>query len=65
MNERAVLDVGVTANLATLPYISRAAWLQKLTLSLEVKNVNDASVYDSLNFPLPGRMFFVTLYALL
>jgi len=65
VNERAVLDVGVTANLATLPYISRAAWLEKLTLSLEVKNVNDASVYDSLNFPLPGRMFFVTLYALL
>lgn len=65
VNERAVLDVGVTANFAALPYVSRAAWLQKLTLSLEVKNVNDASVYDSLNFPLPGRMFFVTLYALL
>lgn len=65
VNQRAVLDVGATANLAELPWLRRAGWLEKLTLSVEVKNVNDASVYDALNFPLPGRMFFVTLYALL
>jgi iron complex outermembrane receptor protein len=63
VNQRAVLDLGLTANLTSLPALNRTPWLQRCTLSLEVKNVNDASVYDSLNFPLPGRMFFVTLYA--
>jgi iron complex outermembrane receptor protein len=65
VNGRAVLDLGVTANLTALPWLNRVGWLEKCTLGLEVKNVNDASVYDALNYPLPGRMFFVTLHAVL
>jgi hypothetical protein len=65
VNQRAVLDLGITANLTALPYVKKARWLDKCTLGFEVKNVNDASVYDALNYPLPGRMFFVTLHAVL
>lgn len=65
VNQRAILGLGLTANLRALPYLRNVSWLRKWTLGLEVKNVNDASVYDVLYYPLPGRMFFVTLRALL
>jgi iron complex outermembrane receptor protein len=65
VNQRAIIGVGLTANLRELPYLRSVSWLRKWTLGLEVKNVNDASVYDVLYYPLPGRMFFVTLRALI
>jgi iron complex outermembrane receptor protein len=65
VNQRAVLDLGITLNLTELPQLNEVDWLRKWTIGFEVKNVNDASVYDALNYPLPGRMFFVTLHALI
>jgi iron complex outermembrane receptor protein len=61
---RSIVDLGVTANVLSISPIERLHWFRKCTVSLEVKNVGDASVYDAQYFPLPGRMFFFTLYAL-
>jgi hypothetical protein len=61
---RSIVDLGVTANVLSICPIERLHWFRKCTVSLEVKNVGDASVYDAQYFPLPGRMFFCTLYAL-
>ena len=69
VNERVLLDLGVTLNLLSLPLLERLGSpgrgprLNKWTLTFEVKNATDASVYDSQYFPQPGRMFFVTLHA--
>jgi len=63
VNPRTVVDLGATLNLLALPGLKRAGCLKKWTLSLEVKNVGDVSAYDTVFFPLPGRMFFVTLLA--
>jgi len=65
VNPRTVVDLGATLNLLALPVLERAAWVSKWTLSFEVKNVGDVSAYDSVFFPLPGRMFFVTILAAL
>ena len=65
VNQRAILGLGLTANLRELPYLRGVEWLKKWTLGLEVKNVNDATVYDAHNYPLPGRMFFATLRAVI
>jgi len=101
VNERVVLDLGVTLNLLSLPWLDqlggfeqaggsasggvphrgdssafvespdrsgspgRGPRLNKWTLTFEVKNATDQSVYDSQYFPLPGRMFFLTLHAAL
>ena len=65
IDPRFVVDLGVTLNLLSLPRLERMERLSKWTLSFEVKNVGDVSVYDSQYFPLPGRMFFLTLHAAL
>ncbi len=65
VNQRAILGLGLTANLKEFPYLRSVDWLRKWTLGFEVKNLNDATVYDAQYFPLPGRMFFVTLRALI
>ena len=63
VNPRTVVDVGVNLSLLALPGLERAAWMRKWTLGFEVKNVVDVPAYDSVFFPLPGRMFFVTMLA--
>jgi outer membrane receptor protein involved in Fe transport len=65
VNPRTTVDLGVTLNLLAVPVLKRVEWMQKWTLSFEVKNVGDVSAYDSVFFPLPGRMFFVTILAAL
>jgi len=63
VNPRTVVDLGATLNLLALPGLKRLECLQKWTLGFEVKNVGDVSAYDTVFFPLPGRMFFVTMLA--
>ncbi len=60
-----VVNMGVTFNLLSLPWLERTRCLQEWTLSVEVKNLGDATVYDGVMFPLPGRSWFVTLRAAL
>jgi len=63
VNPRTVVDLGVTLNLLALPVLKRVEWMHKWTLNFEVKNVGNVSAYDTVFFPLPGRMFFVTILA--
>jgi outer membrane receptor protein involved in Fe transport len=63
VNPRTVVDLGVNLNLLALPRLERVSWMRKWTLGFEVKNVADVPAYDSVFFPLPGRMFFVTMLA--
>jgi vitamin B12 transporter len=65
VNPRTLVDLGITVNLLALPVLKRADPIRKWTLTFEVKNVGDVSAYDSVFFPLPGRMFFVTIQAAL
>ena len=65
VNPRTVVDLGVTLNLIALPVLKRVDVLKTWTLGFEVKNVGDVSAYDSVFFPLPGRMFFFTVHAAL
>jgi len=65
LHARTLVDAGVILNLQSLPLLKKVGALRKWTLGLEVRNVGDVPVYDNQYFPLPGRMFFATLYAAL
>jgi len=63
INPRTLVDAGIIVNLLSLPVLEDIRHLGKWTLGLEVKNAGNVSAYDSLNMPLPGRMFFITTHA--
>ncbi len=63
ISPRTIVDIGMTANLIEFPMFRHLSYLKKWTLGIEVKNVADVSAYDAQFFPLPGRMWFVTIQA--
>jgi len=63
ISPRTVVDLGFTVNLLELPLLRDLPRLEKVTLGLEIKNLADVSVYDAQFFPLPGRMWFLTVQA--
>ncbi|MEM7180624.1 MAG: TonB-dependent receptor plug domain-containing protein [Spirochaetota bacterium] len=46
------------------PPTEEKKWLQELYLSFDVKNILDKRAFDVVGYPLPGRMYYVSLSAL-